>query len=149
MRLFEVAFFSIGLKSRKMRILPKTKTKASLSNPRCPITLFHSSRKSPHIPVLFVREFCIVSLNEDGVCYKTLGNHLWLGKLQCKKSIKHVKMFKNNPVKNIFIFNPLFFVHYQQKITSNCVFFQNPTILTSAKLYVTIIVQIDLTTLKF
>ena len=81
MRLFKVAFFyfSIGLKNRKMRILTKAKTKASLSNPRCPITLFQSSRKSPHIPVLFVPESCIVSSNEDGVCYKILCNHLWLG----------------------------------------------------------------------
>ena len=89
-----------------MRIFSKVQIKTSLSNPLSTIIRFQLFRKSLHIPVLFVPESCIVSLNEGGVCCKILCNHLWLGKLQCKKSIKHVKMFKNNPVKNIFIFNP-------------------------------------------
>ena len=98
-----------------MRIFSKAQIKTSLSNPLSTIIRFQLFRKSLHIPVLFVPESCIVSLNEGGVCCKILCNHLWLGKLQCKKSIKHVKMFKNNPVKNIFIFNPPCFLFIIKK----------------------------------
>ena len=71
--------FSFGLKNRKMWILRKAKIKTSLSNPHSPIIQVQLSQKSPHILVLFVQESCIVSLNEVGVCYKTLCNHLYLG----------------------------------------------------------------------
>ena len=62
-----------------MRILIKAKIKTSLSNPHSPIIRDQLSQKLPHIPVLFVRESCIVSLNEVVVCCKILCNHLWLG----------------------------------------------------------------------
>ena len=82
-----IFYFLIGLENRKMRISPKAQIKTSLSNPLSTIIRFQLFRKSPHIPVLFVRESCVVSLNEVGVCYKNICNHLW-----------HGKMFKNNPV---------------------------------------------------
>ena len=108
-----------------MRIFPKAQIKTSLSNPLSTIIRFQLFRKSPHIPVLFVRESCIVFLNEVGVCCKILCNHLWLGKLQCKKSIKHVKMFKNNPVKNMLIFHPPFFCSLLTKFCIKlCVFLE-------------------------
>ena len=59
-------------------------------------------------------------------------------------------MFKDNPVKNMLIFHPPIFLFIINKILCQAMrFFWNPTILTIAKLYVTIIVHIDLTTLKF
>ena len=87
-----IFYFSIGLKNRKMRILWKAKIKTSLSNPHSLIIQVQLSRKSPHILVLFVQESCIVSSNEDGVCYKILCNHLWLGTIRFRFDISFCKV---------------------------------------------------------
>ena len=83
--LFEAAFwgrifyFLIGLQNRKMKNTHTIQIKGLFSNPCSPITRHQDSRILLNIHAPFVRESCIESWREGGVCCKIPCNHQWLG----------------------------------------------------------------------
>ena len=74
-----ISYFVIGLQNRKMQNLHTVQIKWLFLNPHSPIIHYQNSRVLLNILVPFLRESCIESWREGGVCCKIPYNYKSIG----------------------------------------------------------------------